>query len=443
MATRLLLEGPDIESLLVRVRDEHGPGARIVSAEKVRSGGFAGFFSRERFEVQVEIDAAGGFGMPGQAAAAAAVPPSAAPPSVPASHVAMLPAGSGAPGSLLDLAEAVDARELAALSTATASGSATTEAHVASTETPAVSTEAVDFASLLADLVAGAGDDAGHPDEDANALVWRPAALVPAPRSGGVVSPHASGPAPTETGWLTPHESARLAPAEPAPAAPAETTWLASPEASRLAALGLPPALVASVATAAGTLAERLEQAFAGLPEAPALPAAPGDVLVVAGDGVPAYEVARGLATRLRLDPAAVLLAAPSALGTGVSAARRISGPTQAQRRSRTLHRADVASVVAVDAPLDDGGAEWARRVADELAAATVWAVVDATRKTADLADQLARLGRVDALVVRNAARTADPASVLALGLPVAVLDGVPATGRAWATLLLDRMERR
>ncbi len=53
---RLLLEGAAIEPLLERIRQEHGPQARIVHAERVRSGGVAGFFSREHFAVTVEVD---------------------------------------------------------------------------------------------------------------------------------------------------------------------------------------------------------------------------------------------------------------------------------------------------------------------------------------------------------------------------------------------------
>ncbi|MFI5953566.1 hypothetical protein [Cryptosporangium sp. NPDC051539] len=55
MSTRLLLEGPDLEELLAKIKDEHGPAARIVSAERVRSGGLAGFFAKQRFEIAVDI----------------------------------------------------------------------------------------------------------------------------------------------------------------------------------------------------------------------------------------------------------------------------------------------------------------------------------------------------------------------------------------------------
>lgn len=55
MATNLLLEGDDLEALLIRAHAEGGVNARIVRAEKVRQGGLLGFFARERFEVAVEI----------------------------------------------------------------------------------------------------------------------------------------------------------------------------------------------------------------------------------------------------------------------------------------------------------------------------------------------------------------------------------------------------
>jgi len=51
----LLLEGGDLPALMARVREECGPEARIVRAERVRSGGVAGFFAREHYELTVEV----------------------------------------------------------------------------------------------------------------------------------------------------------------------------------------------------------------------------------------------------------------------------------------------------------------------------------------------------------------------------------------------------
>ncbi len=69
MPTQLQLEGPELEPLLDRVRSELGAGARIVSAEKVRSGGIAGFFAKQSFELTVEVDEAAALAAAGARAA--------------------------------------------------------------------------------------------------------------------------------------------------------------------------------------------------------------------------------------------------------------------------------------------------------------------------------------------------------------------------------------
>src|SRR5439155_647680 len=51
----VITEGPQLEPLLAQVSDEYGGRARIVSANKIRSGGLAGFFAKERFELSVEV----------------------------------------------------------------------------------------------------------------------------------------------------------------------------------------------------------------------------------------------------------------------------------------------------------------------------------------------------------------------------------------------------
>jgi hypothetical protein len=51
----VLLEGPAIEPLLAQVRDEYGSKVRIISADKVRSGGVGGFFAKQHYELSVEV----------------------------------------------------------------------------------------------------------------------------------------------------------------------------------------------------------------------------------------------------------------------------------------------------------------------------------------------------------------------------------------------------
>ena len=48
-------EGPDMAALLDEVHTTLGPSARVIAANRCRSGGVAGFFARESYEVTVEI----------------------------------------------------------------------------------------------------------------------------------------------------------------------------------------------------------------------------------------------------------------------------------------------------------------------------------------------------------------------------------------------------
>jgi hypothetical protein len=541
----LLLEGPDIEALLAQIRDDHGPAAKIVSADKVRRGGVSGFFARQRFEIAVEVDD------PAEPAAApalpaAALPAAALPAGVPTRSVASSglaparrpastgvgtstgltasngsvastraaastgpgasagpaasaglaaatgrsaatgqpltiapPAALGGPDSvaaLLDLADAQDSR----LASATAP--------TVSEESPAVelvrlSTEGVAFNALLTSLRGEQPDPPITPPAPPPAAVTF---LSPPPPSmatgagmlyrphngaGPVLEPLANGTAavppaeqapvaevaaPAESALSAespPPESALPAElvallavplAEPAPSAelPALLATPAAEPALRalageLAALGV-PADLAALAVYPDRYAAVL-QAMSGLPATPTPPVRPGDILVLVGEPAAAGALAGQLAEVMRVDPARTLVAAPTAAGTGLPAAPRVLGVLDADRRARRMHVGDVPSLVVVAAPVGhDPG--WTRSMVQALRPTAVWALVDATRKPADLARHLASLGSVDALAVHAAAASGDPATVLSLGLPVASLDGRPATPGGWAALLCERL---
>lgn len=53
--TKLHLTGTDLEELRTRVAAEHGPEARIISAELVTVGGIGGFLARRYYELTVEL----------------------------------------------------------------------------------------------------------------------------------------------------------------------------------------------------------------------------------------------------------------------------------------------------------------------------------------------------------------------------------------------------
>lgn len=517
MPTRVLLEGPAIEPLLAQVRDEYGPSARIISADKVRIGGLGGFFARQKYELSIEVDDAPRAGGQPDAPRAGGQPDAPAGPNVPAPGLperpspvtpddeasrlrraaadlidAMAGPARPVPGApvdgLLAEAEAEDridgtrpaaveapatAVEVPATGSLAAPGLPTPRAGLVSTANPG-------FAEVLAGLRGGlAGEQAvlnGHGFDKPTPNGDRPASaggattpdivvpVTPA-RMAGVVRAYrptavetgdgtADGPpvvrARDRAGTARPpsHDARPVTAAEPVTApepvdAPererASVAEPAGPCAAGLAELGVPDVLTALATDPDAYRAAR--QALADLPAPPTPPDQPGDILVIAGDLELALPVARNVAAVLHLPPSAIMLVGSSVAGTGLPAARRISGPAEAERRARRLHRDDVPHIVVVDAPLARTDECWVRDICDALAATAVWAVVDATRKAGDVAAQLRAMGEVDALAVRRTGDTADPASPLGLGTPVAVLEDQPATAHVWSALLAERLE--
>jgi hypothetical protein len=466
--TRVLVEGPEIEALLEQIREEYGPDARIVSADKVRSGGVAGFFAKQHYEIAVEVD-------DGEDPPPAGRPPLAG--------AARTQATGPAPVTLLDLVEArrdrfegtgEDAapaevgarREIAAYREAAAHGGqppADGDAEAITALPPRaglVSTTGASFAGVMAGLRADGLAAAVRPDPDADSdpdatpglgpdpdatpLVrpYRPAVVPPgsAPVVPAVTADSGGAPATmddvsTTTGGdaraasHTAHVGAHAAVPHGEPSAP----W-----AEALLALGLPAPLAAKAH--GSDPYQAVLHAFAGSTLPPAAPGRPGDILVLVGEVGRALPLALRLAEGLRLDQGEILLAAATAEGTSVDSSGRISGPADAERRARRMHRADTPHLVVVDAPIDDTDPEWVRDVCDALGATGVWGVVDATRKTTDTVRLLSGFGKVDAIAAYAVRACGDPASMLRIGPPVALIDGRPATAHAWAALLSERL---
>ena len=431
MPTRILLEGPQLEPLLSQVRDDYGSRARIVSANKVRSGGLGGFFAKQRFELSVELS-----------------DPTPAPPPEAESDAE----ASFAADTLLDLVESREDRfdaprpPVPFAATVTAPNARTAELPVLSRigagasvppRASVVSTTGTAFADVMAGLRGDLdADPADRPTQPATAPPPSATAQPATPQSATPQRAAGSRAATTGTSGRRGIGNGAVAiarayqPPLPAP----------SPLGADLAALGVPAQLAARV------YGEDPYQAvltmLAGLGEPPAPPGGPGDVLIIAGEQRPALSTAQWAARVLHLEPAQVLIAGPSTAGTDIHPARRITGALDAERRARRMHRADVAWIVVLDAPLGMDPA-WAEGICDALGASTVWATVDATRKPGDTANHLRTIGRIDALAVYAADLCADPGTVLALPSPVALLDGAPATAHEWAALLARRLTQR
>lgn len=139
-------------AVLAKVQKEVGADAKILSAQRVRSGGMLGFFQKEKFEVIVDMDAK-------QAPSTTAAPP--APPAQTAPNPFDMPAVSGAkdeepftPASLLELAEEISRSEKTASTGEEAprpaiSAPAPPSAQPGRTPEPHISTESDTFAEVL------------------------------------------------------------------------------------------------------------------------------------------------------------------------------------------------------------------------------------------------------------------------------------------------------
>lgn len=127
MPSRLRLEAPTAAELTQRIRAEHGPAARIISAEKVTRGGVGGFLGRTHYEALIEI------------------PDDGTAPDVPGPVAPAVPAARGRRSR----AAAPAARAGLAALLAEADG---TEAKIHGREEPAVATGTPDFARVMDQL---------------------------------------------------------------------------------------------------------------------------------------------------------------------------------------------------------------------------------------------------------------------------------------------------
>ncbi|QXG75031.1 hypothetical protein KUM42_14425 [Modestobacter sp. L9-4] len=213
----------------------------------------------------------------------------------------------------------------------------------------------------------------------------------------------------------------------------------------RLLTLGVPDVMLgpdfSADAATRGVYAALTRTLTEHLPAAPYVVAEPGDVIMVVGPGAETFAAARSLALSLRLEPEDVQWAASGALAGLAPAPSRITSLETALERRRTA-TTDTVTIVAVDAPLRTSGGPWMEHMLSVWDPATVWAVMDSTRKPEDLVPWLDALPRVDAVIVSDTDATADPAAVLGhVDVPVALVDGTRATAHRWASLLCERLE--
>jgi hypothetical protein len=406
----LLLEGADLSELMVHVRAEFGPTARIVRAERVRTGGLAGFFARERYELTIDVPDT---------------------PAAPAQSllrrrgIGVVPVGGAAAAAggidaLLAAADAQDAAPDGSLPGFDVLAPAGPAAGLPDTP-PRVSTGEESFASVLEQMRAMTGTVA--PDHQIE--VPPPAPEVPRPVVTAertfepIVPPVVPAPAPAPA-------AERFA--APAPAGPGV------PRAA-LADLGIPDELLA----ACGDGPVELSRLLAAVPPAPPLPRDPGTVLVVAGPPEDAARVADLLA--LRTGSGAVVHAGDAEVGA--TSGHRLTSPVAASRWRANLAGGDGVTVVALGVRPGRAREDAAAELLAALGPDQAWGVVDARSKSRDCTRWIATVGAhrpLDALAVGGLFETSEPGTVLGLGVPVAWIDGVPASRVAWAAALGEHL---
>ncbi|HET6529337.1 MAG TPA: hypothetical protein VFH03_01785 [Actinoplanes sp.] len=473
----MLLEGPAIEPLLAQVRDEYGSGVRIISADKVRSGGFGGFFAKQHYELSVEVPD-NNEERTNMAARKAPAPA----PEEPADSLEQLLARAESNDRIApEEPPPADPPEPAVASEKQAGRDAGMEDTEAAAGRRDLSENAAAFAELMAGLDAAnhiatsvphrpsprpkLGPGQATTEDTPTVRPFRPATATGSPiNAGGGLRPlppvpslaelmGGLGVSETETPAFqpakpppTPARSAAAAyglnqPAvkEEEPAAPPVLRPVhTDPVIRNLISVGMPEAMAAQI-TGGDTYAGVLT-ALAARPAAPGIPDGAGEILVLAGDLAHAVPIGKELLAQTGTDQSHLLLAGASAAGTGLHSSRVIPDPKSAAARAEKLQATDAPWVVVLDAPVGGTDPIWVNDMCDALGATAVWAVVDATRKTADTARHLRTLGEVEALIVHSVDLTADPATVLGLDLPIYSLDGKPATPHAWAAMLCARI---
>lgn len=478
MSKRLLLEGTDLEALIVRVHAEIGPTAKVVKAERVRTGGVAGFFAKERFELTVEVPDEVAY-VPGPLV----TPGSRGPVGAPGAGATGGGSVGTVPGSAARWGGGDDAARRAEVDAGTAevqpvgidallAAADAADRHGApraddpEDEVAPVSTEQDTFASILdsvrqlasetrqADEAAAAataaerGTGAGAAAAAAGTTAAAGAAAFGAAAPTSPASPLAAAPLGQTSARRSNPWARKPAPAGPTPVVldkevrPAEfvvvrTTGASIPE---LLQVGVPRRLLSELPAGQGTYP--LSQVLARVPRAPAVVREPASVVVVAGQGEQVVAAARLIARRIGVPDSGIALAGrldpQSGYGPWV-----ITGMSARRLRAATVE-SEAPLVVALGVGADASDWTIAASLVGSFDPDQVWAVVEADRSLADARRWMTAVGQhrdFDAIAARNVSSTSQPAAILELGVPVGLLDGFAASALVWAALLDEHLD--
>ncbi len=447
MPRRLLLDGEDLPALMLRVKAEMGPNARIVKAERIRDGGFAGFFARERYELVVEV------------------------PDPPTARERMRAVRAREAAGIDALLEAADEADVDL-----GDGEVVVAEAEAGEPEPLVSTSTDTFAQVLAsmrsmvgpeqggaqDAAEGGGQDAASAAAEAPAEPAAPARrpadapplmtwpVVPAPERDdvadevdamlGEVEVEVEADAEVvEVDVVVEPEPTPVAPAYAMPAvAPAVAPSDEGVTVARLLELGVPVRLLEGFGALDETVP--LPLLVRRFTRPPGVQLSPGSLVVVVGSGDHALRTAAQMAQRARLDAHDVLLAGE--IGSVAGHGRRLL-TVAAAARVRSRLREDAPTLVALGVGPTASGTVAAATLLQALDPDQAWGVLDAGARGAQMRRWLRDVGErrpIDAVAAVNTFEAQAPGTVLDLGTPVGWVDGLPATPVVWAALLSERL---
>lgn len=412
-------EGSDIAALLTQMHDNFGSEAKVVAANRCRTGGVAGFFARESFEIYVEV---------------------------PPAEKSIPTAASSRRQNNRD-SSAMD-QMIAAADRADSLGRVGPPSHTAPPGVGQSSNAGRPFAAALHDALTEQSAKTPRSSKGRSGSKARGTRVdeqpSPAQRSrfgGRRKAPKSNEPA-NRIIDLVALESAHLAPTSfPevegrafVPGSTRVTTGSVPVEALR--ALGIPDEWLVRQSMGRALMHEVL----ANIAPPPLLPATPGSLVAFIGNAADALSIARSMAKALHQDPDDCVLLSPRPRPTDTPCEHVgvIDDLVAHHQRWSANNR---VTIVAIDTGFGRQDIAWSRHAVSVLRPSMRWGVIDATRKGEDVRAWARGLGGLHALAVTGMSCTTSPASIFQSGVPVARIDGQIATPQLWLKLLEQRLD--
>lgn len=165
--------------------------------------------------------------------------------------------------------------------------------------------------------------------------------------------------------------------------------------------------------------------AFQHLPKAPKIPCNPGSVVVIVGAKDDIGLCGETVAKCLGVSPSEIIQAGPPN-----SIAQKVSR----RRRSKKV------SIILCEAPIWSGNFDLITELFHKIRPSYVLGSVSASSKCSDVRSWRSKLGKLDAIALHSLDATTTPGEMLG-ELPIAFLDGRPATPLLWLVTLLRCLE--